>query len=332
MPRPNSTESLAARRCARLNGQEVIKTPLLVPSFSSKGFSEVAKIIETLKEKITDCALVSAYDSHYGFISRNIAFPAILFIDSGGYECSKDTELSDLGYAEHIPRDWSLDLYRQEISKWKLNVPTVLVSYDRPNDRVDIPSQVKRARAFFRGRKVITELLIKPETGEQRYVKIERVLKHIRDYRYFDILGFTEKELGNNLLRRMVNIAKIRRALTLARLSTPIHIFGSLDTISTPLYFIAGADIFDGLTWLRFAFHNGYSVYVHDAGAAVHGPEVPDWDVKPLIWSANYYALQRLQRNMWNFLNARDWKMFSPHEVLFESVYQSLISELEGGR
>ncbi len=49
----------------------------------------------------------------------------------------------------------------------------------------------------------------------------------------------------------MQNIAKLRKALDKAGLNIPLHVFGSLDTVTTPLYFLAGADIFDGLTWLR---------------------------------------------------------------------------------
>jgi len=36
---------LAERRVIGRNGQEIERTPLLVPSFSSKGFPEVKKIV-----------------------------------------------------------------------------------------------------------------------------------------------------------------------------------------------------------------------------------------------------------------------------------------------
>lgn len=78
----------------------------------------------------------------------------------------------------------------------------------------------------------------------------------------FHALGVTEKELGGNFKERMINIARIRKALNGVGLENmPIHIFGSLDTVSTPLYFVAGADIFDGLTWLRFAYYKGMTIY-----------------------------------------------------------------------
>ena len=40
----------------------------------------------------------------------------------------------------------------------------------------------------------------------------------------------------------------------------PIHVWGGLDPISTPLYFFAGADIFDGVSWLRYAYYNGVAI------------------------------------------------------------------------
>lgn len=52
----------------------------------------------------------------------------------------------------------------------------------------------------------------------------------------FHALGVTEKELGGNFKERMINIARIRKALNGVGLENmPIHIFGSLDTVSTPL-------------------------------------------------------------------------------------------------
>ena len=80
---------LARRRALRLNGREVERTPLLVPSFSSKGFPDVRKIIEYSSEIIEGPMLVSAYDLHYKAIEPPFDFASFLFLDSGGYEASK---------------------------------------------------------------------------------------------------------------------------------------------------------------------------------------------------------------------------------------------------
>jgi len=328
MSGPDSTELLASRRVVRYRGREVVHTPLIVPSFSSKGFPDVEKIVKTMEEAITDCLLVSAYDIYYDYVPSSITFAEVVFVDSGGYECSKDAELSDLGYLEHHPRPWSQSLYEDALKKWSFDVPTVLISYDHPKQRATVATQVKRAVAFFRGRKVIKELLIKPETEASRYLKIENVLRNASKFAPFDILGFTEKELGNNLLDRMVNIARVRFALKKRRLNVPIHIFGSLDPITTPLYFLAGADIFDGLTWLRLAYKDGVSIYTHNFAALTIGTQIRDDQVQPRVWFSNYYALQELQRSMRNYLNAKDFHRFGHHLELFETTFQALIAEL----
>ena len=94
---------LAKARSIRSANAGLSKTPWLVPSFSSKGFPEVQGIIDFSSEVIDGPALVSAYDIHHGFIKPPFNFPSVLFVDSGGYEASKDTDLSELPHYEHQP-------------------------------------------------------------------------------------------------------------------------------------------------------------------------------------------------------------------------------------
>jgi hypothetical protein len=251
---------LAKRRSLALNGQQIERTPLLVPSFSSKGFPEVASIIEYCSELIDNVMLVSAYDLHYEKIKPPFDFASLIFVDSGGYEASKDAELSDYGDREHFPKEWSREFYEAQIAAWDTapNTTSVIISYDHPKERFDIRAQIDRAAGMAVGRTdVLREILLKPETVDQVRLQIDPIIKNIHRLAEFDIIGMTEKELGDSIRARMANIGKIRRALSGAGLETPIHIFGSLDTVTTPMYFLAGADIFDGLTWLRFVFHNG---------------------------------------------------------------------------
>src|SRR5688500_5201088 len=81
-----------------------LDTPLLIPSFSSKGFSvdkdgisETATALKITSESIYESMLISAYDIHYGYIPLGEisgAFPQITFVDSGGYETSDSFDLS----------------------------------------------------------------------------------------------------------------------------------------------------------------------------------------------------------------------------------------------
>src|SRR6476661_9637791 len=87
-----------------------IQTPLLISSFSSKGFrftkkgtkfhSEAFKLIHDTAEALTEAVLLSAYDlKHYfpgisSFRKFNFA-PQIIFLDSGGYETLEDFDFSE---------------------------------------------------------------------------------------------------------------------------------------------------------------------------------------------------------------------------------------------
>jgi hypothetical protein len=320
---------LSKRRAIVLNGQEVERTPLLVPSFSSKGFPNVHKIIEYCSEIIDGPALFSAYDLHHGKIQAPFNFPSLIFLDSGGYEASKDAELSDFGEREHVPQAWTLEMHQAQLAAWKPIVPSVAISFDRPDERLPISEQIARARGSLpTGMNLIREILLKPETAGQTLLQMPAILGHIEQLATFDIVGVTEKEIGNSVLGRMQNIAALRKALTATGADTPVHVFGSLDTVSTPLYFLAGADIFDGLTWLRFAFHEGQTVYKQNYGALKLGVATKAHIVDGRCWNSNYYYMKDLELEMRRFLNGHDFSVFKYHRDLFRD---SLNSVLEAG-
>jgi len=320
---------LAKRRSLKLNGVEVERTPLLVPSFSSKGFPDVHKIIEHCSELIEGVTLVSAYDLHYGKVRPPFDFPKLIFLDSGGYEASKDTELSDLGDRDHQPKEWTQAMHEGVLATWQPTVPSVLISYDHPKARMRFTEQIERALAMAPGRtEFLRELLLKPERESQTLLHVDDLLKHVHRLADFNIIGVTEKEIGNSLVDRMKNIAKLRRALTAAGMEIPIHVFGSLDTISTPMYFLAGADIFDGLTWLRFAFHEGLTIYKHNFGALRLGVTTKAHMVDARCWHQNYYYMTELQLEMRRFLASQDFGSFKYHGDMFKTALQSALEAL----
>ena len=290
-------------RCLKLalNGLEVGETPLLLPSVSSRANLEIAKILETMSGFVNGPILISAYDFYYhpNPKSLDISFPDLIFLDSGGYECNKEQDISDIGLYKPESKDWDPSKYVDLISKWSVEIPTVLISYDHPSERKPIDQQINDANDLFDGKeKFLKEILIKPETPRSLRVKSENIIKHINSLKSFDIIGFTDKELGYSLLDRMINLAKIRKALDENRIIKPIHIFGSLDPITTPLYYIAGADIFDGLSWLRFIFHDNNTYYIDSFGPKIKGIHV---NIK-VIWgktiSDNYDFLLRLKLDL----------------------------------
>lgn len=297
---------LARERIMFHNGKEIFRTPLLIPSFSSKGFPEIKEILALMGEFITGAVLVSAYDEHHGYLtSKNLTFPSVIFLDSGGYEARVEHDLSESYGQDYKPREWKVGDHRSVIKKWKSNRPTILVSYDSPAKHSRIEHQVSSAlklKADFP--QFPLELLIKPERKWELLEIVDILPKVIRDLGNFTALGFTEYELDDKIIGRMVKIAQARKILDDGGINVPIHIFGSLDTFSTALYFLSGAEIFDGLTWLRFGFFNGQTIYKHNYGAMknVNGLLRKTEDLSHSMWKDNYYYLEALREQMRNFI------------------------------
>ncbi len=313
-----------------------ISTPILVPSFSSKGFkfdkegnSEITKIIGAASEWLTESMLISAFDMYYGYIPKEFSsVTELVFIDSGGYETSENYDFSTVSTTPLSTHNWDEGLLRNLYDSLPSEIPKVLVNYD---NKKAIQEQIENAREFFISYpQSLHTILLKPETEENHYINLPSVLRYIGDLSYFDIIGLTEKELGNSLLSRMYNIARIRQELDRNKITSPIHIFGSLDPITSPLYFLAGAEIFDGLTWLRYSYFNGIAVYQHNYGALQTGISIKDDTAKVKSFVENINYLQDLKYQMRSYLLAGDFNKFKFHGDFLNNSYDALCSDLGG--
>ena len=112
-----------------------LETPVLIPSFSSKGFgfnkddnSEINKLWIIASEFLTETTLLSAYDLYYSHI-KNIeeAIPEIFFVDSGGYEISNEHDLSTIYKDSPPPKEWSEDKLKETFDSWPSHRPAVFV-------------------------------------------------------------------------------------------------------------------------------------------------------------------------------------------------------------
>lgn len=160
---------------------------------------------------------------------------------------------------------------------------------------------------------------------------MKHIVPTVKDMHGFAAIGVTEKEIGNSVLDRMVNIARLRRGLDAHHQDMPLHIFGSLDTISTYLYFLAGADIFDGLTWLRYAFCDGDTIYRHSYGALKLPLDLNSDIVEGRCWSNNYQHMRTMRLNMLKFLKDGSFDHFGKHAALIKNAFDSMNASLEGG-
>ena len=316
-----------------------LRTPLLVPSFSSKGFkaTELARIFESSGEFITETYLISAYDIAHQHLPkpRDLSFkPELLFLDSGGYEISKDQDLSAVEIPRTVPSSWTLQQLTEILDNWPDEIATVLVSYDHPSERKSFAEQVKSARLLFKGRPHLCTFLLKPQTDDEHTLNncLREAMAHATELQSFDIIGVTEKEIGRSPLERMVRIARFRAALDDARVSAPIHVFGALDPLSACLYFLAGAEIFDGQTWIRYAYDDmGRCVYGSNHGAMEYGIDVRENEVKTRFVSQNVYQLVGLQRKLREFDVTGNYEKLRPHEKLLANAMDSLETELQKG-
>ena len=318
---------------------------MLIPSFSSKGFgkskkngkSEISKILTLSGEFLTEYYLISAYDIFYGHIPKPQELPykpELIFLDSGGYEVSTDKDYSSVIDPVPAPEPWDLQKWESIVNSWPDDIPVIIVSYDHHNERMSFINQVNNARKRFRVcREHFKLLLLKPETSSQTLLNnvINSAIAHVEELESFDIIGVTEKELGRSVLDRMVQIARLRKSMDSFDISIPIHVFGALDPISVCLYFIAGAEIFDGLTWIRYGYEDGLCVYIHNL--SVYGENkdisITDDQLKSRVLVKNYYYLKKLRRRLQEFEVTKDWDKFDQHNNIMKEAWDSLKTRLE---
>ncbi len=329
-------------------GDLTFDTPQIVPSFSSRGFPDVKKIIDVTKEYISEQTLISAFDLYYRKIPlKNWNFTDLVFVDSGGYEVSQEFDLSDYKFevsplSELIPDKkilkkiwqnyWTEEKHLKALHDLSMPSSTVLVSYDNPRQRrVKTTTQISRAKKLASAfPNVAIDLLLKADKkangmANSGFVTVDQIARHIEEIAKFDILGVTEKELGRSIRERVEKVYHIRQLLTENAVDMPLHIFGSLDPISSYLYFLAGADIFDGLTWLRFAYKNDLAIYRHNYAALELDRGHTEAVVNSFIHQRNYDCLVSMQVRMQQFLNVGNLKVFGAHHALLKECMDQVI-------
>jgi hypothetical protein len=303
-----------------------VSTPLIVPSFSSRGFPNLKRIYEYTKQFVPDVSLLSSYDLYYHFLDKNIYSSDLMFIDSGGYETQsiQSTFFGDDIYSckSNFPiKEWNYDLHKKVLNKLENNSQFVFVNHDDWKAPKSILNQIETAVDFFNEYpSVASDFLVKPETFNEQYINVNKLIDYVDSLNHFSILGITEKELGASILDRCYNIFKIRSALNEKKISIPIHIFGCLTPELIITYFLCGADIFDGLAWLRYSFHELGTFY---PGTAILFNQ--EWNYsEPDLFLAysirNLRQLESLSREMKKFANSNIISEFSYSNFIIDNI------------
>ena len=322
----------AELRSLRLPSGTLVATPLLVPSFSSKGFgltddsparTEVSPLLGALIDQLSRSFLVSAYDLHHCLLEVGDTFAdpdwsasplsktEVLFIDSGGYEVTQGTDAGELVQDLSPTRPWNPEMFGELLDRLPAAAENcATVAWDMPGETYE--TQVKAAQEFLGARpKVAPVVLLKPpfKDSPHDFTLLEPVASRLA---FFSVVGVTEHELGDTLLKRVIAIMQLRDLLTRAgHANKPIHVFGALDPLYVPLYFAAGADIFDGLTWLRYAYWHGLAVHVEQGPLLRKQTHLRD-DVRRWTTAAsNLTQLGQLRTNLMRFVKeGEDWTIY----------------------
>lgn len=344
---------LARRSTLRLRSGVCVELPLLVPSFSSKGFPTFGKTIRKKKVRISEAThalevmapylgtttLVSAYDIHHGLLDKPIQRLRgrdISFLDSGGYELQSDFDSTEPSQGDYAARPFTEADYRAVLARLPEDLPVVIANFDWGTKGKPLNEQLANARELFHEfPERLTNFIVKP-TKKRTLLNVAEIRANAKEFRSFDILGVTEKELGSDLLDRLENLAAIRAELDRQQIKMPIHVWGGLDPLITPLYFFAGAEIFDGVSWLRYAFHEGTAIYRDCYGVLRDGLETSLDHARAKAMHENLSVLRRLTTSFQRFVdsNAEDFTVFEWHSKTLKAAYdvmRSRIPELKGG-
>lgn len=339
-----------------------IELPLLVPAFSSKGFgfrwsgrgrnkhdySEISYELSDFGKRLSNSVLVSGYDLHFGHFNAP-EFPAkrpethlrntrLVFLDSGGYELVREFDSTEVKTYLYSPKDGygrvEYEAVLERLVALKDPLPLVITNFDYETRDRPIDIQINEARSLFsKFPTCINSFILKPWSPKSKGFNPSNMSDgEFANLRGFDIIGIAEKELSKNLFDRIKWIAKLRRGLDRAKVTSPIHVWGGLDPVLTPLYFLAGAEIFDGISWLRYAYRNGIAMnresyaVVSEIGVTASGHLNHAYaSLDNLTFLDNLtIALQQ-----WVDFEGQRFDMFHSHvREYFEKAYKIMVSKI----
>ena len=281
-----------------------VRTPLIVPSFSSSGFPDVESIYNEMRDGLYGVCLVSALDLASGCIPADVTDEVnLVLVDSGMYEVRTKVGAPIYTLPPVASHNWSRRQYSSLAGGIDPMSNTILVNYDCPGP---ITRQIKHAVGdFSHAPHAASDFLVKPEFPSQ-LVNVGRLGTHSEELKQFNMVGITAEEAGDSLKKRCRMIVTLRNALLDAGLDLPIHVFGALKPIEVLAYFLCGADVFDGLSWLRFSFNGNGSMPIEESAFDDEKADLAAFELRTVEGLANLRVLYRLQESMYRYCTTRN--------------------------
>ncbi len=336
---------LAAKRTRQLSNGVQIDTPLVIPSLSTRNVGRIdvdgvaqslaSAILPIVGGQLQEALLVSAYDLSSGRLleaedllagdaSTVYGAANLLMIDSGLYETRERVGYDD-GSAAADP-SWDEVAYSRVLARLPAT-PLAIVNFDMA---APFAEQISSAqRLFAQNESRASVMLIKPEPTRE-FIEDAALGAVAPKLRGFDVIAVTEKELGNTLLERLRMVVRLRRLFDRCQVDAPLHIFGGLDPLLTPLYVACGAEIVDGVGWLRYA-------YLDDGAHHLETRAVVDLDLDLRVperlfttVNRNLLYLRDLKRRLEILANEGDWQTYSSERGgILEDIWRRVASNEE---
>lgn len=271
-----------------------VATPLLAPSFSSRGFPHLSDIWEEFRHKLYGVCLISAFDVAGGRIPCDVAdLVNVAILDSGLYETRVRNPYLKVTEFSPCSEDWSREQYLEAVQSMGAQGNLILVNFDhlgRIEDQIELAVE-----GFSMAPHAASDFLIKPADPAE-LVNVAKLARFDDALKQFSVIGITAREAGDSFLERCRSIVMLRDLLNDAGLDTPVHVFGAIEPYEVLAYFLCGADIFDGLSWLRWSMRGYGSVPIDETSTEDMQWTLTDWELHTLQCTHNLTLLFRLQQ------------------------------------
>ena len=218
-----------------LGGGIVLDMPLLVPAFSSiataplphqappepRPLDAACSIVHTntLLFGIDEPILVSAYDIHHqlltdwssfhsGFAASRYGRLPFVIVDCGWYEKNGVPLGSSFAAGIEPPMPWSEADYLNTLDQLDTAVRAVAVSWDH---LASYSEQIAHAQAMFAQRERFATSILLKVPRQYRFHNLKGLSgEDVSNLRVFDIVGVTEKELGDSVIDKLSTLASKR--------------------------------------------------------------------------------------------------------------------------
>ncbi|MCY3978647.1 MAG: hypothetical protein OXG23_11165 [Chloroflexi bacterium] len=278
--------------------------PIFAYSFSSRGFENLPERLSLHLPSVPDVYLVSLYDYRYLLHACQIISGSdsrIRIWDSGGYETSKDDDLSSHFSAIAGSEPWCEETYVETACSIPWNMRDILVSYDAYENPASRPVSKQLEDACLLFEQIPGHYLRDALLHVDHTVDIRSLVNDLSKFEgCFDILGFTEKDVAATWFNGINFIADVRSELDKKlKQYMPLHLFGCFDPKSMVYFYLAGADIFDGLSWLRYFIHGRSTSYIREYEAYVPFAQLSQLKVyRDEVVANNVNVLQQLRSDL----------------------------------